>query len=118
MVSVSRRVGGQPHEWARRPWRYTRWVFLTLQEQDYVEQWAERMERIQHAQLMAQALIAPERLSDEYRKGLADAASHEGDADMVADARRMIERLERSGAMCDTADAVQRHRATYYGEVS
>lgn len=94
-----------PHEWAKQPWRYTLWTFRTFEEQDFVENWVQRVQRIDQAKLFAQAMIDPARLDQERQDALSDAmSSPERDTDLVQQAREAIERLERSGAMCDTPE--------------
>lgn len=62
------------------------------------------MNRIATAELFAIALHDHHRLADERHSAMVDAATPQEEAGVVADALHAIERLERSGAMCDTPE--------------
>lgn len=93
------------------------YVWLNFQELEWQDGFFGRLHRIEAAQLMRMALSdEPQRVDAAYRATLAEARGAPGssiDADEVADARRRIEELERSGAMCNTPEEREAHRLKY-----
>lgn len=66
---------------------------------------------------MACAFHEPQRLTAERRRAIDDAADHHVAEKEITDVRAMLERLERSGAMCDSPDEIEAHKLRY-GKVS
>ena len=114
VCECAERLGGTVEHWLESPWAWTLYWYLDLQEQDKRRSWVERMNRIATAEMFAMAMHEPSRLSREREAAVADAGRRfVDDADVVADVRSAIEALERSGAMCDTPEEIEAHRARY-----